>query len=98
VSRIPRRFQAVTGAALLITAATFESLGGFDEAFPFGYEDVDLCLRAGQLGRSIVCSQAYDSIHLESMSDRRPHRHSTSRKVFFDRWRGRYTFDAGETG
>jgi GT2 family glycosyltransferase len=98
VSRIPRRFQAVTGASLLITAATFDSLGGFDEAFPFGYEDVDLCLRAGQLGRSIVCSQAYDSIHLESMSDKRPHRHSASRKVFFDRWRGRYTFDAGETG
>lgn len=93
VPRMPERFQAVTGAAMLIPAPLFDRLDGFDEAFPFGYEDVDLCLRAGQLGAAVLCAQSHDSLHLESMSSRRPDRHAASRKVFFERWRGRYTVD-----
>lgn len=93
VPRAPQRFQAVTGAAMLIPAALFDRLDGFDETYPFGYEDVDLCLRAGQLGAPVLCAQAYDSLHLESMSNRRPDRHAASRELFFERWRGRYTID-----
>jgi hypothetical protein len=43
--------------AMMIRAALFEELGGFDEIFtPYGWEDVDLCLRAsarGQLTRYV---------------------------------------------
>ncbi|MCA9473435.1 MAG: glycosyltransferase family 2 protein [Nitrospirales bacterium] len=36
---------------LFIKASLFEQLGGFNEAFnPYGWEDVDLCLRARRLG------------------------------------------------
>ncbi len=36
---------------LLIKTALFEQLNGFNEAFnPYGWEDVDLCLRSKQLG------------------------------------------------
>ena len=41
-----RRFYAASGAALLLRAAEFEALGGFDVEFVNGMEDVDLCLRA----------------------------------------------------
>jgi GT2 family glycosyltransferase len=90
--------QAVTGAALLIDHAVFTALGGFDEAFPFGYEDADLCLRARHLGIRIACAQGQDSLHLESFSDRRPDRHQASRRLFFERWRGRYAIDGDENG
>ncbi|MER8632378.1 glycosyltransferase [Mesorhizobium opportunistum] len=98
VSRATTFPQAVTAAAMMIDHAVFNALDGFDETFPFGYEDVDLCLRARQLGIRIACGQRRDSLHLESTSDRRPDRHKASRKLFFERWRGRYTIDGDESG
>lgn len=93
VSRQQGVFQAVTGAALLIDGGLFERLGGFDLAYPFGYEDVDLCLRARQLGAPVLCAQSHDSVHFESSSSQNPDRHGASQKVFFGRWQGRYTID-----
>jgi GT2 family glycosyltransferase len=38
--------------AMMIRAALFEEIGGFDEAFtPYGWEDVDFCLRARARGQ-----------------------------------------------
>lgn len=96
VSRATTFPQAVTGAALMIDHGAFTALRGFDETFPFGYEDVDLCLRARQMGVRIGCGQKWDSLHLESTSDRRPDRHKASRRLFFERWRGRYSIDGDE--
>lgn len=60
--------SAVTGAALLITAALFDELGGFDTGYRNGNEDVDLCLRATVLGYPIwYCAEA-TIIHHESAS------------------------------
>ncbi|MDO8539108.1 MAG: glycosyltransferase family 2 protein [Opitutaceae bacterium] len=42
---------AVTGACLLIERALWEQLGGFDEGFVNGGEDIDLCFRARAAGR-----------------------------------------------
>lgn len=54
-----RRFQAVTGAAMLVERDLFHSLGGFDEGFVNGFEDVDFCLRAGALGAEVhYCPEA----------------------------------------
>jgi len=36
-------------AALAVRRAAFEKCNGFDEGFPFGVEDLDLCHRLGQL-------------------------------------------------
>jgi N-acetylglucosaminyl-diphospho-decaprenol L-rhamnosyltransferase len=49
----------VIGAFFLIRRSLFEDLGGFDERFFLYYEEVDLSLRARQLGfRSYYCAEA----------------------------------------
>ena len=40
----------VSGAAMLIDRDSFERVGGFDERYFMFYEDIDLCLRANELG------------------------------------------------
>jgi GT2 family glycosyltransferase len=93
VPRVQTPFQAVTAAAMLVDDRTFSRLGGFDEAYPFGYEDVDFCLRARQLGVRVMCAQSHDSLHFESMSSDRPDRHAPARRLFFERWRGKFAID-----
>ncbi len=95
-ARVPRTredFQAVTGACLLIRRAVFERLGGFDEEYPFGLEDIDLCLRAGQAGWEIRCRQDTESLHFESMTPGREALDVPSRALFMQRWKGRYAVD-----
>ncbi len=45
-----RIVPAVTGACLLISCSRWRQLGGFDEAYRNGGEDVDLCFRARAAG------------------------------------------------
>jgi N-acetylglucosaminyl-diphospho-decaprenol L-rhamnosyltransferase len=47
---IPVRVDQVSGALLMVRRADLERLGGFDERFELYYEDVDLCVRAAELG------------------------------------------------
>lgn len=93
VSRSQRRFQAVTGACLMIPRGVFLGVGGFDERYPFGLEDVDLCLRLGRDGGEIVCSQDTESLHFESLTPGRVELDRPSRALFMKEWRGRYAID-----
>ena len=55
--RVAQDCSAVSGSCLLVGRDLFDQLGGFDAAaFPGGGADVDLCLRAGALGRLVVCT------------------------------------------
>jgi len=60
---------AVTGACLAIGRDLWDSLGGFDEGFRNGYEDVDLCLRAREAGGRVFLAADCQVVHLESQSD-----------------------------
>ena len=93
VSRAVREFQAVTGAALLIRGDLFTQLDGFDEVYPFAFEDVDLCLRARSLGVRVTCSQKVDSIHFEYMTPGRFEYEKASQVIFEHRWKNRYAID-----
>lgn len=64
----PREYQAVTAAAVLIRRATFDALGGFDEDFWNGYEDVDLCFRIRARGERVVYEPRAVIVHHESQS------------------------------
>lgn len=43
---------AVTAAVLLVSKEAFEKIGGYDERYIYGYEDVDLCLKLHFYGYS----------------------------------------------
>lgn len=43
-----REVFAVTGACMLINRDLFFDCGGFDEEYVYGYEDIDLCMKAAQ--------------------------------------------------
>jgi GT2 family glycosyltransferase len=93
VSRAEREWQAVTGACMLVRGDVWRLLGGLDEAYPFGLEDIDLCLRARQRGWRVVCSNGADSLHFESMTPGRVALDVGSRRLFMERWGGRYAID-----
>jgi GT2 family glycosyltransferase len=46
----PADVDEVSGAAMLIRHEVIRQIGGLDEKFTFGYEDVDFCLRARHAG------------------------------------------------
>ncbi len=49
-TNMTRNVSAVTGACMAVRREVFDKLGGFDEAFPVNYNDVDFCLRAIEAG------------------------------------------------
>ena len=63
-----RVYQALTAACLLVRKSAFEAVGGFDEGFWNGYEDVDLCFRFQEQGWLMVYEPASVVIHHESQS------------------------------
>ena len=68
--RYMRDADYVSGAALMIDAALFRALDGFDTLYsPAYYEDTDLCFRVRAKGRRVVVQPASEVIHLEGQSN-----------------------------
>lgn len=51
---IAQPVETVSGAALLMSRAGFEQLGGFDEGYFLHVEDIDICKRARDAGGAVV--------------------------------------------
>lgn len=49
-----RAYSAVTSACMMVRRQVFEEMGGFDEAFPDSYNDVDFCLRLRRAGYRVL--------------------------------------------
>lgn len=58
VTRAPDDVPAATGACLLVRTAALRAVGGLDEGYDFGREDVDLCLRLAAHGRIRIAHRA----------------------------------------
>ena len=58
--------SAVTAACMLMKKQVFERIGGFDEKLAVAFNDVDLCLRAGEAGYRVVYDPFAVLIHDES--------------------------------
>ncbi|MGH2771981.1 MAG: glycosyltransferase family 2 protein [Actinomycetota bacterium] len=61
----------VSGAAMVVSRESFESVGGFDEGFFMYVEDVDLCDRLRKAGYKIVYEPSADMVHHVAGSSRR---------------------------
>jgi GT2 family glycosyltransferase len=85
----PRRLQAVTAACMLVHRDAFERVGGFDEAYRNGFEDVDLCLRLGESGAEVHYCPTSVVEHLESVSDDRFLHDRENVRQYRDRWGSR---------
>jgi GT2 family glycosyltransferase len=80
-----RRFQAVTFACALVRKEVFDDAGHLDTAFHNDLEDVDFCLRLGELGHEIHYCHESVLYHLESVSRGRQLPKDSSR-LYRRRW------------
>ena len=94
---IEREFQAVTGACMALRREVFHSLGGFDQAFVNGYEDLDLCFRARAAGLRVVYCPRSVVVHHESSTQGRFESDQQNTALFTERWSARIASDENET-
>jgi GT2 family glycosyltransferase len=64
-----RNVDVLMGAALLITRTRFQLVGGWDETFIFGGEDLELSMRVNQSAAVTYCPQA-EIVHFGRASSR----------------------------
>ncbi len=64
----PRICPALTAACFFVRKEVFDQVGGFEEEFWNGYEDVDLCLKISAVGKLLVYQPASVVTHHESQS------------------------------
>ncbi len=84
-----REVAAVTGACMLIRADVFREVGGFDEAYLNGYEDVDLCLQVRDRGYRVVYTPKSVVYHHESATPGRHARERENLSYLHVKWLGR---------
>ena len=93
VTRRPRRFRILSGAALTLERERFLAAGAFDEAFRNGFEDVELCQRLARIGDSaprLACVPEAVVWHLCGQTPGRNTHEEHNRRILAER--GAHTF------
>ena len=89
---IAQDYSAVTAACMMMKRSVFQQVGGFDEQLAVAYNDVDLCLKAGETGYRIVYNPYAELYHYESKSrgyedtKEKEDRFHAEREIFRKRW------------
>ncbi len=83
----PRDIRACPGFAFFVKREVFEEIGAFDENFnPYGWEDVDLSLRAARAGFRLVYAPAAIVYHSGGRASRGPirdyERHKAQKMIY----------------
>lgn len=63
-----RNYLAVTGACMMLNKEVFLKTGGFDESYSLVFSDIEICLRANQLGYRVVYDPFARLIHYEGQT------------------------------
>jgi GT2 family glycosyltransferase len=85
-SFVSRQFQCVSAACMLVKADVFRNLGGFDEGFRNGCEDLDFCLKLRAEGREVwYCGTSRIDHHGQSTPGR-----MNDDRANLDRFRARW--------
>jgi GT2 family glycosyltransferase len=82
-----RVVDAVTGACTLVRRELFVALGGFDEGYANGGEDVDFCLRARAAGKITAVALRSRVRHHISASPGRKRRDEENSRRLTTKWR-----------
>ncbi len=82
---------AVTGAFMACRRQEFLALGGFDERYFYGFEDVDLCLKYLRSGARLVAANDLAAAHLRGysrtrMEKRYAYARDRNKEVFNEAW------------
>lgn len=64
--KITQNLSAVTGACLMMRKEVFAQVGGFDESYPYAFNDVDLCMKIRNKGYLILFTPYAELYHYES--------------------------------
>jgi tetratricopeptide (TPR) repeat protein len=81
-----REFQSITAACMLVRREVFEAVGGFDEGYRNGFEDVDLCLKIREQGWQLIYRPDSVLYHLESQTPGRKAHDKDNAKRLVQRW------------
>jgi GT2 family glycosyltransferase len=82
---VNREVTALTGACIAVTRAVFEEVGGFTEALPVNYNDVDFSLKVRRAGLRLLWLHAVELFHFESISRSNVVR-PWEKELLIDRW------------
>lgn len=88
-----REMQAVTAACMLVRKDQFERVGGFDEEFLNGFEDVDFCLRIRENGMKVIYQPRSLVVHLTSQTPGRKDHEKANSQRLRTKWEGQWTED-----
>jgi len=79
-------WNAVTAACLLVPSRVFREVGGFDESYRNGYEDVDLCVRLRRRNYRLLVSHASVIEHHGRASPTRKQHDRRNLRLFLSKW------------
>jgi GT2 family glycosyltransferase len=78
----------VTGACMLVRRADFEQVGGFDERFINGCEDLDLCFKLAWLGKlTYLCLDSQVKHHVGLSRDLKSVQNQKNSQYLYGKWR-----------
>ncbi len=81
-----KEHKAMTGACMLVNKDEFFAIGGFDEKYWLGWEDIDLCNRYRKAGKKLWYASKSEVYHYESMSDGRYAKESDNWYYYSKKW------------
>jgi GT2 family glycosyltransferase/glycosyltransferase involved in cell wall biosynthesis len=87
-ARATLEIGAVTGACSAFRADLFRLVGGYDEGYVNGWEDIDLCLQIRSTGATIRYRGDVDIIHHEGVTAGGRYNEEGNPRRFFSRWGG----------
>ena len=92
MASVVRECSGVTAAAAMIRADRFAAIGGFDEALPHNFNDVDLSLRLRRAGHRNLWTPFASWYHFESAT-RDPSTGDAERDLILSRWQAEIEHD-----
>ena len=81
-----QQYFAVTGACLVTPKKLYDELGGLDEAYWAGWEDMDYCQKVRQKGHRIYYEPTALVYHYESRTEGRYVKEGSNFSLYMSRW------------